>query len=142
MALTMLGAQRHTAGVGRIETVRVYEAGETTSGRRYLVDRIWPRGVTKDELRLDGWLKDVAPSDELRRWFGHDPRRWEEFRRRYTAELEARPEAWQPLLEAAREGDVTLLYGARDTEHNQAVVLRGHLLRATGEGPDAASSHA
>jgi len=117
--------------MGRIHIVRVYDDGESP-GRRFLVDRLWPRGVNKERLRLDGWLKDVAPSDELRRWFGHDPQRWEEFRRRYAAELDARPEAWRPLMEAAEQGDVTLLYGAKDTEHNQAVVLREHLVRAMG----------
>jgi uncharacterized protein YeaO (DUF488 family) len=115
--------------MGRIEIVRVYDA-EKTTGRRFLVDRLWPRGVKKEELHLDGWFKDAGPSDELRRWFGHDPQRWAEFRRRYTAELDAHPEGWQPLLEAARDGDITLLYGAKDTERNQAVVLRDHLLRA------------
>ena len=118
--------------MGRIDIVRVYDDGESR-GRRFLVDRLWPRGVAKSDLHLDGWLKDAGPSDELRRWFGHDPQRWDEFRVRYTAELDARPEAWQPLLEAAREGDITLLYGAKDTEHNQAVVLRDHLLRAMVE---------
>jgi uncharacterized protein YeaO (DUF488 family) len=127
--------------MGRIGIVRVYDDAHS-SGCRFLVDRLWPRGVSKSDLHLDGWLKDVAPSDELRRWFGHDPQRWAEFRRRYTAELEARPEAWRPLLEAARDGDLTLLYGAKDTEHNNAVVLREHLLRASGEAPDDASSHA
>ena len=117
--------------MGRIEIVRAYDADESV-GRRFLVDRLWPRGLSKEALHLDGWLKDVAPSDELRRWFGHDPKRWAEFRRRYDAELDVRPEAWQPLIEAAERGDVTLLYGAKDTEHNDAVVLREHLLRAMG----------
>src|SRR4051812_2841341 len=91
----------HTPRMGRIEIARVYDAGETP-GRRYLVDRLWPRGIAKESVHLDGWLKDVAPSNELRRWFGHDPQRWEEFRRRYAAELDARPERWQLLLDAAR----------------------------------------
>ena len=121
------------SGMGRIEIARVYDAGEAAPGRRFLVDRVWPRGVTKEALALDGWLKDAAPSDQLRRWFGHDPQRWSEFRQRYTAELDAAPETWRPLLDAAREGDVTLLYGARDTEHNQAVVLRDRLVRALEE---------
>jgi uncharacterized protein YeaO (DUF488 family) len=114
----------------RIEVARVYD-DELPAGRRFLVDRVWPRGVRKEELHLDGWLKDVAPSTELRRWFGHEPSRWEEFRRRYTEELEAHPHAWRPLLEALAVGDVVLLYAAKDTEHNNAVVLRDHL-RAHG----------
>ena len=101
-------------------------------GRRYLVDRLWPRGVGKDTLALDGWLREVAPSDELRRWFGHDVARWPEFRRRYLAELAGADDAVRPLLAAAREGDVTLLYAARDPEHNNAVVLREHLLGRLG----------
>jgi len=91
------------------------------------VERLWPRGLKKDALKLDGWLKDAAPSDGLRRWFGHDPAKWAEFKARYFAELEARPEAWRPLLEAARAGDVTLLFSARDAEHNNAVALKEFL---------------
>jgi uncharacterized protein YeaO (DUF488 family) len=98
-------------------------------GARFLVDRIWPRGIRKEDLHLDGWLKDVAPTDDLRHWFGHDPARWAEFRSRYEAELGGNPSAWQPILEAAEKGAVTLLFGARDTEHNQAVVLRDFLAR-------------
>jgi uncharacterized protein YeaO (DUF488 family) len=112
--------------MGRIEIARAYDAPDTPS-RRFLVDRLWPRGLAKDDLELAGWPKDVAPSTELRRWFGHDPQRWEQFRRRYLAELEARPEVWRPLVDAARSGDVTLLYAARDAEHNNAVVLRDFL---------------
>jgi uncharacterized protein YeaO (DUF488 family) len=111
----------------RIEVARVYD-DELPPGRRFLVDRVWPRGVAKDDLHLDGWPKDVAPSTDLRKWFGHDPDRWEEFRRRYTEELEARPDAVRPLVEAAASGDVVLLFGAKDVEHNNAVVLRDHLL--------------
>src|SRR5689334_5625847 len=85
---------------------------EGGDGRRVLVERLWPRGVTKARLRLDEWAKDLAPSPALRRWFGHDPERWPEFRRRYLAELRARPAAWQPLLAAARRGRVTLIYAA------------------------------
>lgn len=106
---------------------RVYEPAQRSDGARFLVERLWPRGVRKEALRLDGWLKDVAPSDALRRWFGHDPEKWQEFRRRYFAELNGKPEAWQPLLEAARHGTVTLLYGARDLEHNNALALKDYL---------------
>ncbi|WP_420162054.1 DUF488 domain-containing protein [Nocardiopsis sp. CNT-189] len=101
-------------------------------GAVFLVDRLWPRGVRKDALRLDGWLRDAAPSTGLRRWFGHDPERWAEFAERYRRELEARPEALRPVLDAMAEGPVVLLYAARDTERNQAVVLRGVLEGAQG----------
>ncbi len=99
------------------------------------MDRLWPRGVKKEALRLHGWLKEVAPSDELRRWFGHDPAKWEEFQERYFAELEAQPDAWQPLLEAAREGTVTLLFSARDAKHNNAVALRSFLEKLKRDRP-------
>jgi uncharacterized protein YeaO (DUF488 family) len=105
----------------------VYEA-EGTTGAVFLVDRLWPRGLRKSDLKLDGWLRDVAPSDELRRWFGHRPERFAEFAERYRRELDQHPDAVRPLLEAARRGPVTLLYSARDPDHNQAVVLRDHLL--------------
>ncbi|MEK7685785.1 MAG: DUF488 domain-containing protein [Verrucomicrobiota bacterium] len=110
-----------------IQTKRVYEPAAAEDGTRFLVDRLWPRGVKKDVLRLDGWLKDVAPSGELRRWFGHDPARWAEFRRRYFAELDRHPERLQPLREAVRHDPVTLLFGASDTRHNNAVALREYL---------------
>lgn len=87
----------------------------------------------KEALRLDGWLKDVAPGDALRRCFGHNPARWEEFRRRYHAELDAHPAAWRPLVEAAHRGDVTLLYSARDPEHNNAMALKEYLTAKLGE---------
>ena len=110
-----------------IRVKRVYEPPAPDDGKRFLVDRLWPRGLRKEALRLDGWLKELAPSDELRRWFGHDPAKWEEFRRRYFLELQARPEAWRPLRKAAREGTVTLLFSARDGEHNNAVALKSFL---------------
>jgi uncharacterized protein YeaO (DUF488 family) len=120
--------------VNGIRVVRVYDQDEPRPGRRFLVDRLWPRGMRAEELALDGWLRDAAPSAELRRWFGHDVERWPEFRRRYLAELAAAPDAVRPLLDAVREGDVTLLYAARDAEHNNAVVLREHLLATLGGG--------
>jgi uncharacterized protein YeaO (DUF488 family) len=110
-----------------IKTKRVYEKPTARDGIRLLIDRVWPRGLKKDELALDGWLKDVAPSDRMRKWFGHDPRRWNEFRRRYFAELRGKTEVWTAILEKARESNVTLLYGARDTEHNNAAALRDFL---------------
>jgi uncharacterized protein YeaO (DUF488 family) len=110
-----------------IRIARVYEESGEKSGTRYLVERLWPRGVKKEALELDGWLKDVAPSDALRRWFGHKPERWEEFQRKYLAELRANPATWTPILEAARRGNVTLLYSARDAEHNNALALERFL---------------
>jgi uncharacterized protein YeaO (DUF488 family) len=110
----------------KIQLERVYRARTNARGKRILVDRLWPRGVRKDALKLDLWLRELAPSNELRKWFGHDPRRWEEFERRYYSELQ-RPERQgqlHELLALARKGPVTLLYGARDEEHNEAVALR------------------
>jgi uncharacterized protein YeaO (DUF488 family) len=118
--------QRHPGTA--IAVKRVYEPPAKTDGHRLLVERLWPRGVKKTELELDGWLRDVAPSTELRQWFSHDPERWEEFQRRYEAELDANPAAWKPILEAARKGPVTLLFSSRDTEHNNVVALRSYLL--------------
>ncbi len=106
---------------------RVYEPPEASDGTRFLVERLWPRGVKKESLQMEGWLKTVAPSDGLRRWFGHDPAKWGEFRERYFAELDAERDALQPLIEASRHGDVTLLYSAHDTEHNNAEALRSYL---------------
>ncbi len=106
---------------------RAYEAAEPEDGARFLVERLWPRGMKKEALHMDAWLKDVAPSDGLRRWFGHDPSKWTEFRKRYFEELESKPEAIRPILEAGRLGNVTLLYSAHDTEHNNAVALKDYL---------------
>lgn len=113
-----------------IEIARVYDHPRKSakSGSRYLVERLWPRGMKKESLQLDDWLKDVAPSAALRKWYGHEVERWPEFRKRYLAELRANPQAWQPLLEAARRDSVTLLYSARDTEHNSALLLRAFLI--------------
>ncbi len=111
----------------KIQVKRAYEASARSDGVRYLVDRVWPRGVKREDLEMKDWLKDVAPSNELRKWFGHDPARWEEFRKRYFKELDANPAAWKPLLEAARKEPVTLIYSAKDTEHNQAVALKEFL---------------
>lgn len=114
--------------MGSINLSRVYDHNPTTAGNAFLVERLWPRGVRRDEIQLDGWAKEAAPSTELRRWFGHDPAKWAEFRRRYVAELDAQPEALAPLVDAAAAGDITLLYSSRDREHNNAVVLREYLL--------------
>lgn len=106
---------------------RVYEHAKASDGIRFLVERLWPRGMKKKELKMEAWLKDVAPSDSLRRWFAHDPIKWKEFQKRYRAELETNPDAWKPILESAKRGAVTLLYSARDTEHNNAIVLKSFL---------------
>lgn len=122
---------------GDIEVRRVYDSGvrdgSATRGRQvFLVDRVWPRGVRRAELGVDGWVRQVAPSSGLRRWFGHDPGRWEEFRDRYRAELADGPEGAEVLVEAVRRGPVTLLFAASDTGRNNAVVLREWLLERVG----------
>ncbi len=106
---------------------RIYEAPKAQDGARYLVDRLWPWGMKKENMIMDAWLRDVAPSHELRRWFGHDAAKWNEFQLRYRAELDANPGAWHRLLDGAKQGNVTLLYSARDPEHNHAVVLKAYL---------------
>lgn len=110
-----------------LKTKRIYETSKASDGVRFLVERLWPWGIKKEQLKMQAWLKDVAPSDNLRRWYAHDAAKWPEFERRYRAELEANPQAWKPLMDAAQRGDVTLLYSARDTEHNSALVLRSFL---------------
>jgi len=114
-----------------VQIKRVYHEPSPEDGRRILVDRVWPRGCKKEWLRLDGWAKDLAPSTELRKWFGHDPQKWEEFRLRYRKELQ-QPEAHRALQELgklARTETMTLLYSAADTQHNQAVVLKEFIER-------------
>ncbi|TIQ26480.1 MAG: DUF488 domain-containing protein [Mesorhizobium sp.] len=106
---------------------RVYETPEKTDGQRVLVDRIWPRGVAKKDAALTLWLKDIAPSDELRKWFGHEPGRWAEFQKRYRAELDRNEEAVAQLRDLLGNGKVTLLYGAHDEAQNNAVALAGYL---------------
>ena len=108
---------------------RAYDPPAKSDGRRILVDRVWPRGIARDDLQIDAWLKDLAPSTELRKWFGHDPAKWDEFRKRYAGELEQRSEALEELVEKARAGRVTLVFSAKDTEHNNAVALKEHLER-------------
>jgi uncharacterized protein YeaO (DUF488 family) len=110
-----------------IRLKRVYERPSTRDGLRFLVERLWPRGMKKTSLELDGWPRNVAPSSSLRQWFSHDPKRWVEFQRRYFRELAARPDAWRPLLEAARRHRVTLVYSSRDMKHNNAVALQRYL---------------
>ena len=108
----------------RIWLRRAYDPPTRNDGHRVLVDRIWPRGVSKVDARIDDWAREIAPSDDLRRWFDHDPRRWDEFQRRYRAELREREQVLDTLARRVDEGRVTLVYGARDEQHNNAVVLR------------------
>lgn len=111
------------AGEPDVRLKRAYDPAEPGDGYRVLVDRLWPRGVSKERARLDEWARELAPSTELRTWFGHDPERFAEFERRYRAELAAHDEKLDELRRRAREGTLTLVYGARDEEHNDAVVL-------------------
>jgi uncharacterized protein YeaO (DUF488 family) len=121
-----------------IKLKRVYEEEASNDGVRYLIERLWPRGVKKESLHIDGWLKDAGPSTELRKWFSHDPAKWQEFRRRYFAELNGVPDAWVPIRDAARRGTVTLLYSSHDTEHNNAVALKEYIERKMGTRTGAA----
>lgn len=106
---------------------RAYEAPSADDGTRILVDRLWPRGLKKSDAAISQWMKEIAPSTPLRKWFGHDPERWEEFRRRYSAELAQKSQLLSDLRSMARKGPVTLIYSAHDPQHNQAVVLRDTL---------------
>ncbi len=106
-----------------IRVKRVYDPVEPDDGARYLVERLWPRGMTREALQLTAWVRDIAPSDALRRWYGHDPVKWPEFRERYRAELAQKPDLWRPLLEQARVSTITLLYSTREQQRNSAVVL-------------------
>ena len=107
-----------------IHLKRAYEEPSRADGLRVLVDRLWPRGLTRERAAVDLWLKDVAPSPELRKWFGHDPARWEQFQTRYRQELQEKKDAVRLLKQKAKEGTVTLVYAARDEEHNGALVLK------------------
>jgi uncharacterized protein YeaO (DUF488 family) len=124
-----------------IQLKRVYEEPEAHDGVRFLIERLWPRGIRKADLVMNGWEKEAGPSDELRKWFSHDPEKWTEFQHRYFAELDTRPEAWTRILEAAQRGTVTLLYSSHDTEHNNAVALKRYLeAKATHMSKRAAAS--
>lgn len=106
---------------------RAYDTASPKDGSRFLVERLWPRGVKKESLHIDGWLKDVAPSTELRKWFNHDPAKWKLFQKKYFAELKQHPDALQSILTATRKGDVTLVFSSHDTVHNNAVALKGYI---------------
>jgi uncharacterized protein YeaO (DUF488 family) len=114
----------------RIQIKRAYEERSPKDGTRVLVDRLWPRGLAKNEAQVDLWLKDIAPSPELRTWFGHDPAKWQEFRFRYQSELRGKSELLASILETAQDTTVTLLYAAKDEKHNHALVLLEQLTRA------------
>ncbi len=116
-----------------IKLFRLYGHDPRPRGKAFLVERLWPRGIRRANVAIEGWLKDVAPSTELRKWFSHDPDKWQEFCHRYSAELDAHPEVWQPLVDAAAAGDVILLYSSRDREYNNAVALRDYLHTRTNK---------
>lgn len=113
-----------TVAASMVKLKRAYEPPAPGDGTRILVDRLWPRGVKKSDAAIDQWLKDIAPTSELRKWFGHRPERWLEFQRRYRAELQEHPDLVEEIRSATRSGPVTLVYGARDEAHNEAIVLR------------------
>ena len=115
-----------------IRLKRVYEGASEQDGERVLVERLWPRGIRQEALAMDRWLKDAGPSDALRKWFSHDPAKWDAFREKYFAELDTRPGAWEPILKSAARRRVTLLYSSRDEEHNNAVALKQYLERKLG----------
>ena len=119
----------HAVPASHVKLKRAYEPAGPDDGTRILVDRLWPRGVSKAEAAVDRWLKEIAPSSELRQWFGHDPARWPEFLRRYTEELRQHEAALDEIRALVRKGTVTLVYGARDETHNDAVALKDVLLR-------------
>ncbi|MCC6543278.1 MAG: DUF488 domain-containing protein [Nitrospirae bacterium] len=107
-----------------IKLKRVYEPAESSDGQRILIDRLWPRGLTKEKAKIDVWLKDIAPSTELRQWFGHDPSKWNEFKKRYISEIKKNNDAASQLTALLIKGNTTLVYGAKDEQHNDAVVLK------------------
>ena len=106
---------------------RAYDRPSPKDGKRFLVERLWPRGIRKADLPLEAWIKEVAPSTELRKWFSHDPEKWKEFQRRYRTELQRSRAAWMPILDAARKGTITLIFSSHDAERNNAVVLKHFL---------------
>jgi uncharacterized protein YeaO (DUF488 family) len=129
---------------------RAYEPASRADGTRFLVERLWPRGISKAKLKVDAWVKEVGPSTKLRKWFGHDPDKWPEFRRRYIRELRLRPKAWRPIVAAARRGTVTLVYSSHDTNHSNARALQEYLRKKvrrpvtpkrSGAHPSAHSQH-
>ncbi len=114
-----------------IRLKRVYDEPEEGDGRRILVDRLWPRGLSKEKARVDGWMKEIAPSTELRRWYGHDPDKWTEFKKRYAAELDANHDAVEEIVKEVRAGAVTFLYSSREDQRNNAVALKEYIESTT-----------
>jgi uncharacterized protein YeaO (DUF488 family) len=110
-----------------VKLKRVYDPVSPTDGTRFLVERLWPRGLSKERLHVTAWLKELGPSTTLRKWFNHDPTKWSRFRARYFRELDSRPTFWRPILTAARRGTVTLVYSSHDEKHNNAVALKEYL---------------
>ncbi|HET7061343.1 MAG TPA: DUF488 family protein [Nitrosospira sp.] len=123
-----------------LKTERVYEEPEAGNDRGILVDRLWPRGLTKEKANVDLWLKDIAPSTELRKWFGHAPEKWRSFRERYQTEFGHRPNQLKSIGSEVKEGTVTLVYGARDQVHNEAVVLKRFLEKESLRHPEGGSA--
>jgi len=119
---------KRKVSAGNVKLKRAYEPPTADDGTRILIDRLWPRGVTKERAAIDQWMKDISPSTELRKWFGHDPARWDEFRRRYAKEVHQHAELLDQLRLLAREGPITLVYSARDEKHNDAIELRELIL--------------
>ncbi len=115
-----------------LQIKRVYEHADASDGNRFLVDRLWPRGIKKEALNIDAWLKDVAPSYDLLRWFAHDPLKWDEFQKRYRDELRNNPAAWKPIIDALKRDNVTLLYSSRNTAHNNASELKSFIEEQNG----------
>jgi len=109
-----------------IKTKRVYEPYEPSDGLRFLIDRLWPRGIKKEELKIESWLKDIAPSNELRKWFSHDPSKWEEFKKRYLQEIKEKPD-YRRLIDIARNNDITLVYSSKENVYNNASALKGFI---------------
>ncbi len=116
----------------RLKIKRAYTEADPGDGTRILIDRLWPRGVTKEKARIDLWMREIAPSSELRKWFGHDPEKWTEFQKRYLDELKNNQEMVDSILDMAKDGPVTLVYSAKDEQHNDAIVLLGLLDRKMG----------
>ena len=116
----------------KVKLKRAYEAPARSDGQRVLVDRVWPRGITREEGLIDDWIKEVAPSTALRKWFNHEPPKWNEFKRRYFRELDGRPDALKRLLAKSRRGPVTMVFGARDLDHNNAVALKDYIEHRAG----------
>jgi uncharacterized protein YeaO (DUF488 family) len=126
-----IAGRKYTA---MIQVKRAYEPPSKNDGARFLVERLWPRGVKKEDLHVEDWLKEVAPSTELRKWFDHDPAKWREFRQRYFRELSRHPDAWQPLLARFRRSRVSLVYSSHDAEHNNAMALKEFLESKLNKG--------